>query len=255
MEPKLVLGPSGQPLLTLKKTWSDSARAVAAEARKANTGDASGKKNEKTAVTHQQGDAGPTSANMSADAKSAAEWRAGDKARGEQAARQAKYNEVVNAKYQQVPGPTQLTVRVGPTAAGGASAGPFGKGQEHWNTVRVSEDTPTSTKVANPIEVPSTTRMKGIPGAENQRLSTSTRAVDYNSQLLQEKYGQVRGEKMYQDSIGRGSFANNPSAGPFLMHNKIQQEKLAMMAALGKKGHPDDHHYQGLYVKYHTKGK
>jgi len=96
-------------------------------------------------------------------------------------------------------------------------------------------------------------RFKGVPGADAVRLSTNEKAVDYNADLLKEKYGNARGEKMYQDSIDSNRFGGNPSAGPFLMHNKIQQEKKVMMAALGKKGHPDSHHYQALYQKYMAK--
>lgn len=115
------------------------------------------------------------------------------------------------------------------------------------------KDDETYTEVETPAEANQTVRFRPPKEAKGIFLRTQHKAIDYNADLLKEKYGPVRGEKMYMDSIDSNRFSGNPSAGPFLMHNQIQKEKLAMMSILGKKGTPENHNYQGLYQKYLAK--
>lgn len=135
---------------------------------------------------------------------------------------------------------------VGPPAAPG--------GHPEISKVRITENTDLSTKVANTMEVVG--RIKPPPGAAEVRLDGrrgpgQETTIDYNSILLREKYGQVRGETMYRGLIERSSKSNGGLF--FVVPNRIQQEKKVMMDALGKVNHPDEHHYQGLYKLYQAK--
>jgi hypothetical protein len=117
---------------------------------------------------------------------------------------------------------------------------------------RVTEDTPDSTKVEKTLEV--TARIKPPP-TDGIRLvggrgSDQETALDYNSILLREKYGEKRGEEMYHGMIDK---PGSDRGLHFVVANKIQMEKKAMMRDLGKRGHPDNHHYQGLYKLWSEK--
>lgn len=106
---------------------------------------------------------------------------------------------------------------------------------------KVTENTPTSTKIDKPVEVTGRTKP---PDSSGVHLSTRDKPVDYGevNDLLKEKYGPVRGEKSYQALI------DNPGQGVhFVIGNKIVAEKKAMMNALGKVGDHRNHNYQGLY--------
>ena len=118
--------------------------------------------------------------------------------------------------------------------------------------VKISEDKPESTKVDSVQEIPRTQRMKP-PSTAGIFVPTKYRPVDYGEvgELLQEKYGQKRGEEMYQGMVGRPSGDNS---GLFFVVGKgIVAEKMAMMKSLGKTGDPREHSYQGLYTLYGAK--
>lgn len=94
-------------------------------------------------------------------------------------------------------------------------------------------------------------RMKAPPSG-GEHLSKDERAIDYGSvnDLMKQKYGSARGDKMYHGMI------DNPSAGRglhFVVGAKIQKEKKAMMRTLGYTGHPDSHHYMSLHSDWSRK--
>jgi len=63
--------------------------------------------------------------------------------------------------------------------------------------------------------------------ADGIMLSSSERPIDYGhcNEIFKDKYGEVRGEKMYQDFINMGG---NSSARFFVVAEKILKEKKAM---------------------------
>jgi len=92
-------------------------------------------------------------------------------------------------------------------------------------------------------------RMKAPVVPQGISLSGERKVIDYGHvcSLMQQKYGKIRGEAAYMAMI------DNPSANRglhFLVGQKIQREKIAMMMTLDKFGDPDNHHYQGLYQLY-----
>jgi hypothetical protein len=87
------------------------------------------------------------------------------------------------------------------------------------------------------------------PKTDNITLGHHNKVIDYGHvhQLMQEKYGKGRGNKMYHDMI------NHPNADRglhFVVGQKIQKEKLAMMSHLKLSGVADDHHYRALHSKW-----
>lgn len=244
--------PKLEVTLVLGKAWSESARQAAIEARKANAGKGhdSPVKNEKKVEKVEGTSKVPLGPTHPLVGKNTMPYK---KPPGtapvkvlsvkDDIAYLSDGSDMHVSRVKEVPGAQESAPSVPKSSV-------FSDKNQHWDSVKVENDTPGSTTVKEAIEVPRTSRMKGIPGADEVVLRQEHRAVDYNSQLLQEKYGPQRGEEMYQTSIDSGGFRKNPSAGPFLMHNQIQKEKLAMMRELGKTGHPDDHHYQGLYQKF-----
>lgn len=91
-------------------------------------------------------------------------------------------------------------------------------------------------------------RMKA-PKTDNIHLSSHERPIDYGHvhELMMEKYGKGRGNRMYMRMI------DNPSSSRglhFVVGTKIQKEKRAMMSKLGRSGSLDSHSYRSLYYDW-----
>lgn len=120
-----------------------------------------------------------------------------------------------------------------------------------FGNVKITHYSPAATTVEAPKEA-----RVGVhaPDTRNTVLGAEERPhtkLD-SRRLLVEKYGVKHGNKSFQSLMDRSD------RHPGLHHiiaNKIQREKKAMMNDLGKEGHPDQHHYQGLHKMYMYKNK
>jgi len=108
-------------------------------------------------------------------------------------------------------------------------------------SVEIIEDTPTSTRIKEGIEV-SRRISRTPPPTKSFEGGHRESSPEYSDALLKEKYGPSRGEQMYDSMIG----SNKPGLH-FVVDQKIIDEKRTMMNALGKSGPHTNHHYQGLY--------
>lgn len=116
-----------------------------------------------------------------------------------------------------------------------------------FSNLKILTNTELETTVEATVEVGC--RMKR-PDVSNCHVSSSLRPVDYGAcnELLKEKYGNDRGQKSYEGMI------DAPNSGIFFVVGaEIVKEKMVMMAALGKYGLPENHHYQGLYAQWLAK--
>lgn len=121
-------------------------------------------------------------------------------------------------------------------------------GHQQMDQVKVKSSSPDSTEVEGTVEMVS--RIKPPPEYQGSLTARNATVICYGhaGQLMKEKYGNKRGEAQYEKMI------DSPRTGiQFVVGQKIQREKLAMMDALGKRGNPDQHHYQGLYKEYQAK--
>jgi ribosomal protein L19E len=82
--------------------------------------------------------------------------------------------------------------------------------------------------------------------AEEETLYTNERPLDYGhcKEIMQDKYGVERGDKMYDDMIG---MSGNSSARFFVVATQILREKRAMMRRLNLHGELDSKTYEELY--------
>jgi len=119
------------------------------------------------------------------------------------------------------------------------------KSYQNYDDPTLTENTKRSTKVSSTMETDATRRMK-VPNTKGESVPTHQRPLDYGHarELIQEKYGNKRGARMYD------SMVDGPSARIFQAGTKIVAEKRAMMFHLGKEGSPASHHYQGLHYQW-----
>lgn len=85
--------------------------------------------------------------------------------------------------------------------------------------------------------------------ASRVNLSWSEWPIDYGhcGEIMRDKYGNERGQKMYDEMV---EMSGNASARFFVVATQILREKRAMMNLLGLHGDLDSKSYEELYDRW-----